>query len=126
MQLTQHSVDCFALQNIHFHGRLNVAKIRLNFPFVWVTTWNTFSDANWTLVVGAVGLPSFLPTVLLARSFDTHPGQVVWLGVLLTVVEATVGFWLIRTGARRTVAYFVLVMLLSIYGSMALNAGMRI
>jgi len=96
------------------------------FPFVWVLVWKTFKNANWTILIGAIGLPTFLPTTILARSCGTHPDQVVWLFILLTAIEVAIGFWLIRTGPRRTTVYLVFVMLLSIYGSMFLNMGMRI
>jgi hypothetical protein len=96
------------------------------FPFAWVLVWKTFKNASWAILIGVIGLPAFLPATILARSFGKHPDQLIWLFILLTTVEIAVGFWLIRTGPRRTTAYFVLVMLMSIYGSMFLNMGMRI
>jgi len=96
------------------------------FPFSWVLVWKTFQNANWMMLMGAIGLPAFLPASLLASSCGRHPNQVIWLFMLLTVIEITIGFWMTRTGPRRTTAYLVLVMLLSIYGSMFLNAAMRI
>ncbi len=81
---------------------------------------------GWMMLLGATGLPAFLPVVFLARSLGKHPDKFIWLAFPLTAIEIASGIWLIRTGPRRTTAYFVLVMLLSIYGSMFLNMGMRI
>ena len=96
------------------------------FPFAWVLVWKTFRNASWTLLIGVIGLPALLPGATVAGLFGKHPDQFIWLYILLTAVEIAIGFWLIRTGPRRTTAYLVLVMLLSIYGSMFLNIAMRI
>ena len=96
------------------------------FPFAWVLVWRTFRNMGWMMLLGTTGLPAFLPVVFLARSLGKHPDKFIWLAFPLTAIEIASGIWLIRTGPRRTTAYFVLVMLLSIYGSMFLNMGMRI
>ena len=95
------------------------------FPFAWVLVWKTFRNASWTLLIGVIGLPALLPGATVAGLFGKHPDQFIWLYILLTAVEIAIGFWLIRTGPRRTTAYLVLVMLLSIYGSMFLNIVAR-
>ena len=94
-------------------------------PFAWVLVWKTFRNASWTALIGVIGLPALLPGATVAGLFGKHPDQFIWLYILLTAVEIAIGFWLIRTGPRRTTAYLVLVMLLSIYGSMFLNIVAR-
>ena len=44
----------------------------------------------------------------------------------MVVVEIGIGFYFVRKSPRYTIAYFVLIMLMSIYGSMFLNMGTRI
>jgi hypothetical protein len=94
-------------------------------PYAWTLFPGSFKGLNWTMVFGAIGLPTFLPTFLLCGFFNTRSEEMVWLWILLTAVEIAIGLWLVRTGPRRTIAYFVLVMLMSIYGSMFLNALVR-
>jgi hypothetical protein len=48
-----------------------------------------------------------------------------WLAVLLTGAEMTIGAWIIRLGPRRTIAYIVFVLLMSTFGSFVLHALMR-
>jgi hypothetical protein len=95
------------------------------FPYVWTLFPGTFKGLSWTIVFNAVGLPTFFPTFFLCGFFGTRSEEMVWLWILLTLVEVAIGAWLIRTGARRTITYFVVVMLMSIYGSMFLNALVR-
>ena len=95
------------------------------FSFAWVLVW-TFEGVSWKVLGAAIGLPATLPTVCIAGGLRTHPETVWWLFILLTAVEIAIGFWLIRTGPRRSAAYLVLVMVMSIYGSMFLNIAMRI
>jgi len=94
-------------------------------PFAWLLFPETNRTLGWEVVFISIGIPAFLPTAVVASSFDQHPGQMFWLYFVLTAIEAAIGFRLIRTGQRRTAAYFVLVMLLSVYGSIFLNAVMR-
>ena len=96
------------------------------FPFAWLLVWKTFRNASWTILLGAIGLPAFLPTAILATTFGRHPDEVIWLYILLTAAEITIGFWLIRRGPRHATSYLVFAMLMSIIGSMFLNMGMRI
>lgn len=96
-------------------------------PYAWLFSSTAFKNLSGELVLGTVGLPSFLPSVFLSRMFfKTHPGEMVWLWILMTAAEVTIGFGLIRLAPKCTIAYFVLIMLMSIYGSLFLNLGMRI
>lgn len=97
------------------------------FPYVWVLTERAFKNASWELLCSAIGLPCFVPVVFIGRFvFGTRAENMVWLWILMVVVEAAIGFCLIRKLPRCSIAYFVLVMLMSIYGSMFLNMGTRI
>jgi hypothetical protein len=96
------------------------------FPFAWVFTSSAFNQMNVELLLGAVGLPSFVPTVFIGRLLDTRAQEILWLWVLMVAIELVIGFCMTQIGPRCTTAYFVLVMLMSIYGSLLLNMGTRI
>ena len=113
-------------KELSWKWRLGALLACMYFPFAWVFAWKTFKNASWTTLIGVIGLPALLPGATVAGLFGKHPDQFIWLYILLTAVEIAIGFWLIRTGPRRTTAYLVLAMLLSIYGSMFLNIAMRI
>ncbi len=95
------------------------------FPFAWVLFSGEFKELSFTTVCGAIGLPAFLPSLFVGALFDQHVAKTVWLWGMLVACEIAIGLWLIRLGPRRTIAYFVLVMLTSTIGSMVLNALMR-
>lgn len=109
-------------------GRWQLAALLscMYFPYVWAFVPGEFSGGNWAVILGgAIGLPAFLPTFFLGGLLGVRSETIVWLWILMTAIEIAIGILLIRSGPRRTIAYFVLVMLMSIYGSMSLNALMR-
>lgn len=114
------------VKHLRWRWQFSALLACMYFPFAWVISAKFFKDLNAELLMGAMGLPSFLPALFLGRMFDTHVKEIVWLWGVLMVVELAIGFWLIRKSPKGTIAYFVLVMLISIYGSMFLNMGTRI
>lgn len=115
------------VKNLCWKWQFSALLACMYFPYSWLIASGEFKNIKIELVLGAVGLPSFVPSVCLARMFfETHPLEIVWLWILLTAIEVAIGFWLIRIAPKCTIAYFVLVMLLSIYGSLFLNLGTRI
>ena len=93
-------------------------------PFAWVVFSRAFKTLDAEHILGAVGLPSLVPVTFLSRM--VHPSEIVWLWILMTAIEVAIGIWLIRKSPKCTIAYFVLVMLMSAYGSMFFNMGIRI
>ncbi|MEZ6073113.1 MAG: hypothetical protein R3C10_23310 [Pirellulales bacterium] len=89
----------------------------LGFPFVWVLFHDELDNLFPAILWLAAGLPAFLPAALIGSLFGQNMNDVIWLAVLLTGAELAVGTWLIRLGPRRTIAYLVLVLLLSTFGS---------
>jgi hypothetical protein len=95
------------------------------FPFVWIIAWDDFENIFPAILWIAGGMPAFVPAILIGKLFGQNPHDVMWLGVLLTGAEMTVGTWIIRLGPRRTMAYLVFVLLMSTFGSFGLNSLIR-
>lgn len=94
-------------------------------PFVWIIAYDEFENIFPAILWIAAGMPAFFPAVLIGSLFGQNSHDVMWLAVLLTGAEMTVGIWIIRLGPRHTIAYLVFVLLMSTFGSFGLNALMR-
>ncbi|WP_425397907.1 hypothetical protein [Aeoliella sp.] len=94
-------------------------------PYVWIVFHDELESLFPAILWMAAGLPAFLPAALLSSLWGHNLHEVTWLSVLLTAVELAIGIWLIRLGPRRTIAYLVLVLLMSTIGSFGLNALVR-
>jgi hypothetical protein len=93
-------------------------------PFIWVVAWDELDYSSEILWLFA-GMPAMFPAVMIGSLFGQNPNDALWLAVLLTGAEMTVGAWIIRLGPRRTIAYLVFVLLMSTFGSLGLHALMR-
>ena len=94
-------------------------------PFVWIISYGELENIIPAIVMIAGGLPAFAPAALLCKLFGQNLQEMMWLSTLLTGTEMTVGTWTIRLGPRCTIAYLVLVVIMSTIGSFGLNALMR-
>ncbi len=94
-------------------------------PYVWIVL-DDAPDIRPAVLWMASGLPAFLPSMLISGLLRQHAQELNWLLLVLTCVECLFGIWLIHLGPRRTIAYLVFVLLLSLFGSFALNALMRV
>ncbi|MFK8114144.1 MAG: hypothetical protein AB8B91_18225 [Rubripirellula sp.] len=92
-------------------------------PFLWIVTWGDtfFPEILWL----ASGMPGLLPACLIGVLTGHNPQDMLWLAVLLTGVEMTVGTWIIRLGPKRTIAYLISVLTISAYGSLGFHALIR-
>lgn len=106
----------------------------LYLPFVWLFTNDVFRNAikqgSWIFVPIVTGAPSLAIcyfTSFLLFSPALHPG-VVLTSVIPTVVtglEIMVGLWVIQLGARRALAYLIVMYAISIITSFLLHALVR-
>ncbi|MGB7343840.1 MAG: hypothetical protein WBD20_06490, partial [Pirellulaceae bacterium] len=71
-----------------------------------------------TLAVMIAGMPAFPPAAFLSQMFGQHFQESQWLAFLLTAVERLIGIWMIHLGPKRTIAYLLIVMLISALGSL--------
>jgi hypothetical protein len=93
-------------------------------PFVWIVAWDEL-DYSFEILWLAAGIPAYFPALMIGSLFGQNPHDAMWLAVLLTGAEMTIGAWIIRLGPRRTIAYIVFVLLMSTFGSFVLHALMR-
>lgn len=115
------------VKNLSWKWQFSALLACMYFPYAWVIASGEFKNLSWELVPGAIGLPSFVPTLFIGRFvFDARAEDIMWLWILMVVIETAIGIYLIRKTPGCAIAYFVLVMLMSIYGSMFLNVGTRI
>ncbi|TWU46564.1 hypothetical protein [Rubripirellula reticaptiva] len=87
-------------------------------PYAWVVGYDELDRILPALVVMIAGMPAFLPAALLSQVFGQHFQESQWLAFLLTALELVIGIWMIRLGPKRTIAYLLLVTLISAVGSL--------
>lgn len=87
-------------------------------PYAWVVGYDELDRILPTLAVMIAGMPAFLPAAFLSQMFGQHFQESQWLAFLLTAVELLLGIWMIGLGPKRTIAYLLLVMLISGVGSL--------
>ncbi|WP_182870743.1 hypothetical protein [Stieleria mannarensis] len=99
----------------------------MHLPFAWVAVFNGLPGIGAALAMLAAGLPAFFVT-LLAGHFviGQHIQELTWLSILISTLELALGLWIIRLGPKHAIAYCVLVLLISVYGSFTLNMLVRI
>ncbi len=89
-------------------------------PFLWILRMGQVGD-----VAMLSGLPSLIPTAMISTLLQQRFEQLSWLSITLTMVELAFGVWLSFRGPKRTLAYGICVLTLSIFGSFMVNAVMR-
>lgn len=87
-------------------------------PYAWLVAYNELDRMLPTIVFMIAGLPAFVPAVLASVMIGQHFQESHWLAFLLTAVEIAIGIWIIRLGPKQTIAYLLLVMQLSLLGSL--------
>lgn len=91
-------------------------------PFSWILTSDP--PAIPALLGLFAGMPALLPAEVISN-LAGHNHDLLWLAILLTGIEISVGTRIIRVGPRSTIAYLVFVLLMSTFGSFGINALMR-
>ena len=87
-------------------------------PYAWIVGYDELDRLLPALAVMIAGMPAFLPAAFLSQMFGQHFQESQWLAFLLTAFELAIGIWMIRLGRKRTIAYLLLVMLVSAVGSL--------
>ncbi|WP_419190007.1 hypothetical protein [Stieleria marina] len=87
-------------------------------PYAWVVGYDELDRLLPTLAIMIAGMPAFLPAAFLSQMIGQHFQESQWLAFLLTTAELLIGIWMIRLGAKRTIAYLMLVLLISAVGSL--------
>ncbi len=71
-------------------------------------------------------LPATVPTMLASQVIDRHFSDLPWVSAAFTIVELLAGLWIMGRGKRLAVVYLIVALILSVYGSLFINIGMRI
>ena len=87
-------------------------------PYAWLVGYEELDRVLPTLAVMIAGMPAFLPAAFLSQMFGQHFQESQWLTFLLTALELLIGIWMIRLGPKRTIAYLLLVLQVSAFGSL--------
>lgn len=90
-------------------------------PYAWVIGYKDLGRILPDLAVMFVGMPAFVPAALVSRMLGQDMHHTPWLGFLLTAVELAIGIQMIRLGPKRTMAYLLLVIQISILGSLVFH-----
>lgn len=90
----------------------------MTLPYAWVIGYRGLGRILPDLAVMFAGMPAFVPAALIGRLFRQNMLHTPWLSLLLTALELAIGIWVIRLGPKRTIAYLLLVMQLSVLGSL--------
>jgi hypothetical protein len=97
------------------------------FPWAWTLVHRSFlKDGDASTLYLAVGFPGFLPVLFAGGYFGHRVDESPWILVALTVILFAIGFWMIRLGPKRTIAWMILVFCSSFLGSCFLNVAIRI
>ncbi|TWT74501.1 hypothetical protein Pla123a_33240 [Posidoniimonas polymericola] len=94
-------------------------------PFVWVFFYEEL-ERLWPSIFWIMGgAPVLFSAILINSLLGQGMNETPWLAVLLTAVELALGVWLVQQGPRRAIAYIVIALLVSTFGSFVLNALVR-
>jgi hypothetical protein len=95
-------------------------------PFVWMAGHEELSRFIATSFWVASAMPGFFFTLVIGGFLQQHAlDDLDWLSILFTSIELGAGVWLIQLGYKRTIAFLVFVLICSTFGSIALNALVR-
>ncbi|MFO0941218.1 MAG: hypothetical protein U0930_10655 [Pirellulales bacterium] len=87
-------------------------------PFVWILGYEERDRILMAVLVMSACLPNLLPAAALGAAFGVDFQNSYWIALLLTSVELTLGIWLIRLGPKRTIAFILLVIMISTLSSL--------
>jgi hypothetical protein len=91
-------------------------------PFLWVFRKMAFEGYVSSLLAILSSLPVLFPAALFVQ--PNHEGMQ-WILTLISTTEFAIGLWASYLGQKRALAFGIVVLTLSIYGSFILNALMR-
>ena len=116
----------FVMHCLSVRWRISAVLACMYFPYAWVLFSDDFKDVNSEHLLAAVGLPMFIPSIFIGHFIGIRAEEHAWLPILVTCVELAIGIWLARLGPRKTIAWIIAVVFVSLLGSCVLDAGMRI
>ncbi|TWT80192.1 hypothetical protein CA13_16050 [Planctomycetes bacterium CA13] len=94
----------------------------MSLPFVWIISYDELDNILQALLFMAAGFPMLLPSALIVGWFGHNFHESMWLSILLTGAELAIGTWLIGLGPKRTIAYLIVVTVVSVFSSFCFHA----
>ncbi|TWU01595.1 hypothetical protein Pla100_13300 [Neorhodopirellula pilleata] len=88
-------------------------------PFSWVVHYEEFDRILPAIPSLFASMPTLVPGALIGHLVGQSIHDSPWIAQLLTAVELLAGAGIIRLGPKRTIAYLLLVMQVSLLGSLA-------
>lgn len=88
-------------------------------PYTWVLGYGELGRILPVIAMMIGGMPAFIPAAILSRFFGENFHESHWVALLMTSLELLLGLWLIRLGPKRSIAYMLLVLHISVIGSLA-------
>ena len=93
-------------------------------PFLWLGLDRSLLQML-ELPAVIIGLPAFVPQLLIGVVIGQRTVEWFWMGALLTAIQLRVGFWMIHLGPKHTIACLIYSLLASLFGSFGLYEGLR-
>ena len=92
-------------------------------PYLWLAFDRSLMRMLETPAI-IIGFPAFIPQLLIGVVIGQRTVEWFWMGALLTAIQMSVGFWMIRLGPKRTIAFLVYSLVASLLGSCFLYGGL--
>jgi len=89
-------------------------------PYAWLLGYSELDRILPMIAVMFTAMPAFVPSLVVSRGLGLHFQELHWLAFLFAALEIAWGMWMIWLGPKRTIAYLLLVLLLSALGSLVL------
>jgi len=102
------------MRDLSFRWKLAALLGCMYFPYAWVLLPDRVGKFGIDHIFPGLGLPMFVPSILLGRFFGQRGEEHIWLLLLMTAIELAIGVWLIRLGPRRAVAWIFVVLLVQL------------
>ena len=116
----------FVMRDLSTRWKLAALLACMYFPYAWVVLPGAFKGIGSAQIFGALGLPTFVPTILLGQLLEQRLDENIFALLSITGIELAIGIWIVCSGPRRAVAWILFVLFLSFIGSSFLNAAIRI
>ena len=94
-------------------------------PFAWIAGYNEVVRMFPGVLTMMGAFPTFFPTIWVGRLFGIRLIESPGVGFLLTALELAFGLSLIRLGPKKTIAYLLLVLLVSFISSLFFYGAVR-
>ncbi|WP_145095554.1 hypothetical protein [Rosistilla carotiformis] len=118
-----HFIWFFARQPQHRWGAAALVGC-MTLPYAWIAdpSGTNGIHVGWILLWVAAGMPMLLPAGFIAGWLGHNVNDVAWLAILMTAGQLVIGTWIIRLGPKRTIAYLIVSLVISLFGSFCLHA----